>query len=176
MKARRATLDAVKWACRNYKIGNPSFDFAYNIYENDQWQGVILFREAEAGRFDKWKGQVEEIAVAMAVVIPEAVELAIDQLGKEAPWIDLVISDEQMQGFDYAGKFGNGKQGAYIVDGERYSMNTVKHNGWRQSVLWLRGHIDENAYQFDRDAKNLYLHAMNEQMAERIKMFTENVQ
>lgn len=176
MKISKATQAALLYAQKHYSdTVQKGTKYAFNVWGGDKavWHGVISFGETTflSAPFDKWRGQVYEMQAALDEMADRttAILAALDALREEAPHIDLVTSRADVPGvFEYGGKMGDGRQGAYIVKGERLHPKTVKQYGWRQSVLWLREHIDSEATQFDRQAKDIWLYPMTEQMKQRI--------
>lgn len=175
MRISKATQAALLYAQKHYSESpQKGVKYAYNIWDNNAWHGVVSFGETNfiATQFDKWRGQVYEMQVALdgEPDIHGAVLAALEALQEEAPHAELVISSIDVPGlFKYCGKLGSGKQGAYLIHGERLHPKMVKEYGWRPSVLWLREHIDEQATQFDKQAKDTWLYPMTEQMKKRIK-------
>lgn len=172
MRANKASKKAMKYALQHY-AGNPPVmpDFAFNLYTDDhQWIGVAAFIQTEAKRFDKFSGQVWEMILATAWKDAEQVRTAVQAFKKQVPYADALISRMQIAGFDYIGMWGSGRQGAYIVHGDRLHPKMVKAMGWRDSVLWLRENIDEKAEQYDRDASDLYFLPLVKSMEQREKL------
>lgn len=178
METSKATQAAILYAQNHYSGHHQKgIKFAYNIKDSDTWKGVISFGDTVflAPMFDKWSGQVYEMQVSLedGTDKEEAILVALDSLKKEAPHVDLVVCRGIVPLFEYAGRFGDGKQGAFIVNGERLHPKAVKEYGWRKSVLWLREHIDRQATQFDRLAKDMFIHPMTEEMKKRTSVLLD---
>ncbi len=175
LRITESTHQGNDYATRHYDI-HPKHkpEYAYAIWDNNLWRGVIMFSKPASAetQFDKWQGQVQEmyIAIERGTDIPAAISLALDALQAEAPFVDVVISrDSRANGkLSLVGRHGDGKKGAYIINGDRIHPKTVRQNGWRPSVLWLREHVDAHTTQFDRDAQDLYAIGLNDRMRERL--------
>ena len=123
-----------------------------------------------APAYDKWAGQVMEMQISVedGTDKARAVSMVLDALAQEAPLVDLVVVREPVDGAMYGGQAGSGKQGAYLVNGQRLHYSRVREYGWRDSVLWLREHVDPAARRIEKDATEVWLLPMTEQMRQRV--------
>lgn len=197
MRISKATPEATRFACMNFHYAKsvPVCQHVYNVWnDNDEWSGVIIYGGGAtphiASPFDKWQGQVVELErVALNGKqghgkTSEAVAKTLKALQKEAPWVDLVVSYADMdQGhmgtlyqatnWLYAGITNVNQRGAFVVNGKKMHPKTVYSKGWKQSLLWLRENIDENAEEFITLGKHKYLYPMTKEMRKRIQILAK---
>lgn len=168
IRVRKATNDGIKYACSHFDICNPEHEYAYSVFDDSKWLGVVLFRHTDTRRYDKWAGQVFEMGVSIREMIDEAVKEVIKKFCQEVPCADLVVSRKMFPDFLYIGKVGEKKKCAFLVRNERLNAKFVKRNGWRASVLWLRENVDPSAEMYDPDAEDMFAMPLNKVMAKRI--------
>lgn len=197
MKLKKGTFDAAKYACLNFHYAKavPVCQFVYSVFnDDDEWCGVIIFGGGAtiniARPFDKYQGQVLELErVALNGKqghgqTSTAVAMALKALRKEAPWVDIVVSyadlDQGHQGIIYQatnwlyiGKKNEGTRGAFIVFGKKMHPKSVHSRGWKQSLLWLKENVDENADEFITKGKHKYVYPMNKKIRKRLMIMVE---
>jgi len=197
MKITRASFEAARYACLHFHYAKavPVCQFVYNIWTDaGEWCGVIIYGSGAtihiADPYDKWQGQVVELErVALNGKqghgqTSTAVAMTLKALKKEAPWIDLVVSyadlDQNHAGtlyqatnWIYEGLKNKDSRGAFIIHGKKTHPKTVGSRGWKQSLLWLREHVDPNAEEFITKGKHKYLYPMNKTMRKRVEILAE---
>lgn len=159
IELRKATPKAIRYACLNFHYAKsvPSVQYGYNVYQDGEWCGVILFGGGAtpniAKPFNMIQGEVVEL-VRVALngkqnTTSECVATALRVLHKDAPQIKIVVSfaDADQQHFGtinqatnwiYLGAFLENERGAFIINGKKMHPKTVYSKGWKQSVEWLR--------------------------------------
>lgn len=197
MRISRATTEAVNVACLNFHYARavPVVQYAYSIFNDfGEWCGVIIFGGGAtphiASPYDKWQGQILELErVALNGKqghgnTSTAVSMCLKALKKEAPWVDLIVSyadlDQghagilyQATNWIYTGVKNVGSRGAFIIHGKKMHPKTVYSNGWKQSLLWLREHVDPNAEEFITKGKHKYIYPMNKPMRKRVEILAD---
>ena len=98
----------------------------------------------------------------------ECVSAALRQLHKDEPQVKLIVSFADMdQGhygtiyqatnWIYLGTAYAGGSGGFIVCGKKMHRKSVYSKGWRESISWLREHVDPNAEEFFTKGKRKYI-------------------
>ena len=192
IELRKATPKAIRYACLHFHYAKsvPSVQYGYNVYQDGEWCGVILFGS----------GATINIAVAMDAVQGEVLELvrvalngkqahtskcvaaALKALHKEAPHVKMVVSyADQNQGhfgviyqatnWLYLGdtsKWAKGyREDYFIVNGEKVHPRTCYSRGWKQSVSWLQENVDPNAYGWKGKPKFKYLFVFDKKLRKK---------
>ena len=179
----------------HYAKAVPVVQYAYNIWNDaDEWCGVIIFGSGAtvniASPYDKWQGQVLELErVALNGKqghgkTSQAVGLCLKALHREAPFVDIVVSyadlDQDHSGvlyqstnWIYTGLKNENTRGAFIIHGKKVHPKSCHSKGWKQSLLWLRENIDENAEEFITKGKHKYIYPMTKQMRKRLSVLSE---
>jgi len=186
IELRYATPKAIRYACMNFHYAKavPSVQYGYNVYNSgNEWCGVILFGGGAtphiANPFGLVQGEVLELVrVALNGKQPctsECVAAALRQLHKDAPQVKIVVSyadlDQKHAGIIYQatnwlylGNDNAGVRGAFIVHGKKMHPKSVHAKGWKQSIAWLRAHVDPNAEEFITDGKHKYIFVYDKRM------------
>lgn len=197
MKVSKGTYKGALFACRHYHYSHqiPVTNFIYNVWnDKGEWCGVIIYSPGAnpniAMPYDMWQGQVFEL-VRVALNgkqghgrTSEAVAMSLKMLKKEAPWIDLVVSYADMDqahmgiiyqatNWIYVGETEINGRGAFIIFGKKMHTMSVGKKGWRQSLLWLKENVDENAEIFKTKGKRKYLYPMNKKIRRRINILAK---
>lgn len=177
---KRATADAVRYACMNFHYAKaiPPALYAYNVYnETQEWCGVIIYGNGGnsniATPFGMKSGEVLELVrVALngkQLCTSECVGASIRKVHKDAPHIKLLVSyadmDQSHMGtiyqatnWIYLGETNVGaKNSAFIVNGKRLHPATLKVRGWKQNEEWLKQNIDPNAKALVTKGKRKYI-------------------
>lgn len=166
---KRATPDAVRFACLNFHYAKrvPQTQWAYNVYEDGEWCGVVIFgygaqhNIAKAVGFDHGEAcELERVALnGKQSFTSQIVSESLKRLHKDAPQIKVVISYAdanqkhvgtiyQATNWIYIGDTSQtsaSKPDAYIIRGKAYHPRSVGAMGYRQSIEWLRQNVDPNA-------------------------------
>ena len=185
IELRHATRKAVEYACKNFHYAKcvPAVTHAYNVYENGNWCGVILYSSGAtphiATPFGMVQGEVLELVrVALngkQTATSECVAATLRQLHKDAPTVKLVVSyadiDQEHVGtiyqatnWLYLGDHNRNERGAFIVHGVKMHPKSVHSKGWKQSLQWLRDHVDPNAQEFITQGKRKYIFVFNKRL------------
>lgn len=189
IELRKATPKAVRYACLHFHYAKavPSVQYGYNVYQDGEWCGVILFGSGAtiniATMFDCVQGEVLEL-VRVALngkqkKTSECVATALKVLHKDAPHIKIIVSyADQNQGhfgtiyqatnWLYIGDTSKWaqvhKEDAFIVNGEKLHPRTVYSRGWKQSVSWLRENVDPNAQSYKGKPKFKYIYCFDKKL------------
>ena len=184
-----ANIEAVRYACTNYHYAErtPVSSVAFNVYEGDEWCGVIVYGYGAcpyiASQFGKWPGQVLEL-VRVALngtqeTTSECVAIILKLLKKYCPLVDLVISyaDEtqghrgvlyQATNWTYIGVSDSVEQGI-LVGGEVVHRRSVSSRYGTASISWLRENVSPNAKMIDGKPKHRYLFPLNRRMRKQVQ-------
>lgn len=193
MRITVASQIAVRYACINFHYAKcvPIVAIGFNVYnDQDEWCGVICYGFGAtpmiASPFDKWQGQVIEL-VRVALngkqghgKTSQAVAMTLKALPRYYPAVDIIVSyadlDQNHAGilyqatnWIYAGLVNDGQRGAFIIHGKKMHPKSVHSKGWKQSLLWLRENVDENATEFITKGKHKYIYPIEKRMRKRIE-------
>lgn len=166
---KRATPEAVRYACLNFHYAKrvPQAVWAYNVYQDGDWCGVVVFgygaqhNIARAIGLDHGEAcELERVALnGKQTHTSEVVAACLKRLHADAPMLKAVVSYAdanqnhvgtiyQATNWIYVGDTGNtskSKPDAYVIHGKAMHPRSVGSSGWRQSIQWLREHVDPNA-------------------------------
>lgn len=185
IELRNATAKAIRYACLHFHYAKavPSVIYGYNVYQNGEWCGVILFGSGAtpniASPFGMVQGEVVEL-VRVALngkqnTTSECVAAALRKLHQDAPQIKIVVSyadDDQghvgtiyqATNWIYLGRCNEGDRSAFIINGKKTHPRTVGSWGGVQSLDWIRKHIDPNATEFRTKGKEKYIFCFNKKI------------
>jgi hypothetical protein len=154
----------------------------------DEWCGVICFGGGATPRigspYGLCQGEVLELVRVASNgkqnVTSQCVAAALRELHRQNPLVRIVVSfadiDQGHKGtiyqatnWIYEGVTQKGERCAFLIHGQKMHPKTVHSKGWRQSVPWLREHIDPNAEQIITKGKHKYLYFFDRKMARRYK-------
>lgn len=188
---KKATPKAVRYACMNYHYAKaiPATYNAYNVYNDESdWCGVIIFGGGAtprlAGSVGCKTGEVLEL-VRVALngkqkYTSECVGASLRRLHRDEPQVKIVVSfadcDQRHYGIIYQAtnwiylgtNSGNGYR-YFIINGKRMHPKTVYSNGWKQSIPWLREHVDPNAREIYSEGKRKYIYVFDKQLRAKWK-------
>lgn len=166
---KRATSEAVRYACMNFHYAKriPQTRWAYNVYEDNVWCGVVVFGDGAQHNIATAVGfnfgevcELERVALnGKQAFTSQVVSEALKKLHKDAPHLKAVVSyadaNQQHVGTIYqatnwiyigdTSKTSGSKPDAYIIHGKPHHPRSVGAMGYRQSISWLRENIDPNA-------------------------------
>lgn len=179
IELRRANSDAVRYACLKFHYAKaiPSAEYAYNVYnEQKEWCGTIIYGIGAtpniAKPFGLANGEVLELLrVALNGKQPctsECVAASLKQIHKDAPHIKIIVSFADMDqnhygtiyqatNWIYLGDKNVGERGAFIINGKRTHPKSLHSRGYKQSLEWLREHVDPNAQEIISKGKRKYI-------------------
>jgi hypothetical protein len=197
MRISKATYEASEYACTHfhYSKATPVISDSFNVFnDDDEWCGVIIYGSGAnmyiAKPYDKWQGQVLEL-VRVALNgkqghgnTSKAVALTLKQMKKSKPWCDLIVSyadlDQNHAGtlyqatnWVYTGVMNKDSMGAFIINGKKTHPKSCYSKGWKQSILWLREHIDPKAEVFVTKGKHKYIYPMTKAMRARVDILAK---
>lgn len=188
IELRRASRKAVEYACKyfHYAKATPAVTHAYNVYENGEWCGCIVYSSGATPNigtpFGLVQGEILELVrVALngkQTTTSECVAASLRQLHKDAPQIKMVVSfadiDQnhfgtiyQATNWLYLGDNLCGERGAFIVHGKKMHPKSVHSKGWRQSLQWLRDNVDPNAQEYITQGKRKYIFVFDKRMRKK---------
>ena len=189
IELRKATPKAIRYACTHFHYAKsvPAVQYGYNVYQDGEWCGVILFGPGAtiniATMFGLVQGEVLEL-VRVALngkqsATSECVGMALRNLHKDAPHVKIVVSyADQNQGhfgtiyqatnWLYLGDTStwtrSRKEDYFIVNGKKIHPKTVHSKGWKQSVQWLQENIDPEAQGVVGKPKFKYIFCFNKRL------------
>lgn len=188
MKITRATPKAYRYACLNYHYARavPAVKYAYNVYENEEWCGCIIYSSGANNHigceFDLVQGEILEL-VRVALngkqkTTSECLAATLRQLRKDAPSVKMVVSyadaDQdhlgiiyQATNWIYLGLKNEGTRGAFVVNGKRMHPKSVHSKGWRQNLDWIKKNIDPFAYEFKTKGKRKYIMCFDKKLRKK---------
>ena len=175
---KKASPAAIKYACLHFHYAKriPASRYAFNVYENDEWCGVIIFGLGAtpniAKPFGLSQGEVLEL-VRVALngkqnTTSSCVAASLKQLHLVAPQVKLVVSyaDEdqnhkgtiyQATNWIYLGLQNKGTPSAFIINGKQVHPRSIGSMGGVQSIEWVRKNLDKNATVFYTKGKEKYI-------------------
>lgn len=166
---KRATAEAVRYACLNFHYAKrvPQSRWAYNVWQDDYWCGVVIFGDGAQHSIATSVGfnhgevvELERVALnGKQAITSQIVAECLKRLHKDAPYIKVVVSYAdanqnhvgtiyQATNWIYIGDTSTtsaSKPDAFIIHGMRLHPRSVGAKGWKQSLRWLRDNIDPNA-------------------------------
>lgn len=189
IELRNASPKAIKYACLNFHYSKaiPSSSYSYNVYEDGQWCGVILFGYGATPNIGRPFGLVQgEIVELVRVALngkqkttSQCVAMALHRLHEDAPQIRMVVSfadvDQnhlgiiyQATNWIYLGRQNEGERSAFIINGKKTHPRTIGSQGGVQSLKWIRENIDPNATEFFTQGKEKYVFVFDKKMRKRL--------
>ena len=188
IELRKATPKAVKYACLHFHYSKsvPSVSYGYNVYQDGEWCGVILYGLGAtpniASPFGMIQGEVLEL-VRVALIgkqnaTSECVAASLRKLHEDAPQIKIVVSfaDEdqshvgtiyQATNWIYLGRHGEGDRSAFIINGKKTHPRTIGSAGGVQSLAWIRENLDPEATEFFTKGKEKYIFVFNKRLRKK---------
>lgn len=178
---KRATPEAVRYACTHFHYAKrvPQTRWAYNVYQDGEWCGVVVFGDgaqhniATAVGFDFGEVcELERVALnGKQAFTSQVVSEALKRLHKDAPHLKAVVSyadaNQQHVGTIYqatnwiyigdTSKTSGTKPDAYVIHGKKIHPRSVGAMGYQQNLEWLREHVDPNAGEIHGLPKFKYL-------------------
>ena len=189
IELRNASTKAIRYACTNFHYAKcvPSASYAYNVYQDGEWCGVILFGVGATPNIGTPFGLIQgEIVELVRVALngkqehtSECVAAALKRLHKDAPQIKMVVSfadaDQnhvgtiyQATNWIYLGKTESGKRAAFIIHGKKVHPRTIgSMKGGVQSLKWVRENLDANATEFVTQGKQKYIFCFDKRMRKK---------
>ena len=177
-----ANNESIKYACMQYHYAKsvPVTVVGFNIYEDNNWCGVILYGWGAnlniASNYNRWNGQVIEL-VRVALngkqnKTSECLALSLKEIKKYCPMVDLIVSyadkDQDHKGiiyqatnWVYVGLMNEGVKSNFIINGKKMHPRSCYEKNWKQSLEWIRMNIDKNAEQEITTGKHKYLYPLN---------------
>lgn len=184
----KATPKAIRYACLKFHYAKavPSVQYGYNVYENGEWCGVICFGGGATPHLASSVGlipgevlELERVALnGKQSTTSECVAAAVRQLHREAPQLKMLVSyadcDQNHYGtiyqatnWIYLGCMNEGERGAFIINGKKIHPRSVGAAGYKQSLQWLREHIDSNAEEFRTRGKQKYIYVFDKKLRKK---------
>lgn len=176
---------AIKYACLNFHYAKcvPSVSYGFNVYEDGEWCGVILFglgaTKNIASPFGLNQGEVLELVrIALngkQTTTSQCVAAALKKLHQMNPLCKIVVSyadlDQEHSGiiyqatnWIYLGKMNEGTRGAFIINGKKTHPRTIGSMGGVQSIKWVRENLDANAEEFVTKGKHKYIFVFDKRL------------
>lgn len=199
MRLTKANRKAIEYACKHYHYSKsvPSVVVAgYNVYNGDDWCGVIVYGNGANVNFCKEYGLIQGQMVELCRVAlngkqehtSQAVAMSLKELHKDKPMCRLVLSyadcDQshlgtiyQATNWVYVGRRDG--QRYFIVNGVKTHPKTIwskrVDGGGRctQSLDAVRKYIDPNATIVYSQGKHKYLMPMDKQMRKQIQPLSQ---
>ena len=191
MRVTIASPKAIRYACHNFHYAKsvPSVQYGFNIYNDaDEWCGVVCFGGGASPNLGKpyelYHGEVLEL-VRVALngkqhTTSQCVAACMRELHRINPLVRLLVSfadiDQghtgtiyQATNWLYEGVTLRNERCAFIVHGEKMHPKTVYSRGWKQSLPWLKEHIDENASIFYGKGKHKYIYCYDKKLARKYR-------
>lgn len=169
IELKRATPEAVRFACMNFHYAKrvPQAKWAYNVYEDGEWCGVVVFGFGAQHNIATGIGydygevcELERVALnGKQKFTSQVVSECLKRLHHDAKQIKDVVSYAdanqnhlgiiyQATNWIYIGdtaKTSGSKPDAYLIHGKKMHPRSVGARGYRQSISWLRENVDPNA-------------------------------
>lgn len=190
----RATAKAIRHACMvfHYAKAVPVATYAYNVYQDGEWCGVIIFGPGAAMNiaepFGLHQGEVLELVrVALngkQTTTSQCVAAALKQLHKDNPLVKIIVSfadmDQNHMGtiyqatnWIYLGARNIGTATHFIVNGRKIHNRSIGAMGGVQSIEWVRENLDPSAERFVSEGKHKYIFVYDKRLR---KQYAEKAQ
>ena len=176
-------FEAVKYACTNwhYSKAVPAGQLVkVGAWENGAFIGCVLFSHGANNHIGMPYGMTQHEAVELTRIamnthitpVTQIMAKAIRMLKQQCPGLKLIVSyadtDQNHLGaiyqagnWIYTGVSTKNDLGAFIVHGKKMHPKTVHSKGWKQTIKWLREHVDPNAEVFISSGKHKYLYPLD---------------
>lgn len=185
IELRNASAKAIRFACLNFHYSKavPSSSYSYNVYEDGEWCGVVLFGCGATPNIGKPFGLIQgEIVELVRVALngkqhttSEVVAASLKRLHKDAPQIKMVVSfadaDQnhvgtiyQATNWIYLGRTNEGDRSAFIINGKKTHPRTIGSAGGVQSLDWIKKNLDPNATEFKTKGKEKYIFCFDKKL------------
>lgn len=195
MKIRIGTReDAIK-ACKNYHYSRtaPVSKYIFNIFNDyDEWCGVILFGTGASpkigNQYGLWQGEILEL-VRVALngkqeCTSQCVAAALKEVHRMNPVVKMIVSfadcDQnhigtiyQATNWQYVGCVNVNKRAAFVIHGQKMHPKSCYQRGWKQSLPWLKEHIDNDAAEFISRGKHKYIYCFDKKLKKRLKTLSK---
>lgn len=179
---KRATTEAVKYACLNFHYAKrvPASRYAYNVYSDGEWCGVVIYGPGASPYLATSNGfETGEILELVRVALngkqpftSEAVAKTLRQVHKDAPQVKAIISfadmDEghvgtiyQATNWVYLGIGGKRADGNFIVNGKKYHNKTIWEKHLTHADL---AKIDPNFKMIRANGKRKYIYVFDKEL------------
>ena len=189
-----ANPKAIRYACLNFHYAKsvPSVQYGFNVYENGEWCGVILFGNGAtmniATPFGLKQGEVLELVrVALngkQTTTSQCVAAALKKLHKMNPLVKIVVSyadlDQDHAGiiyqatnWIYLGCVNAGTRSAFIVNGKKTHPRTIGSMGGKQSLEWVKENLDYNATEFITRGKHKYVFVFDKRLRKKYEKLSK---
>ena len=188
IELRNASPKAIRYACTHFHYAKavPAVSYGYNVYEDGEWCGVILYGSGATPNIGRPFGLVQgEIVELVRVALngkqhttSECVAASLKKLHNDAPQIKMVVSyadaDQnhvgtiyQATNWIYLGRVNENDRAAFIVNGKKTHPRTVGSWGGVQSLEWIREHVDANATEFITKGKEKYIYCFAKKLRKK---------
>lgn len=184
IELRKATPKAIRYACQHFHYSKsvPSVQYGYNVYQDGEWCGVILFGSGAtpniAKPFSLVQGEVLEL-VRVALngkqrATSECVAAALKRLHVDAPQVKIIVSfadaDQNHYGTIYQATnwiylgLRDEKDTYFVVNGKKIHRRSIGGMGGVQSLQWVRDNMDKNATVLKTKGKRKYIFVFNKRL------------
>ena len=183
IELRKATHQAIRYACLNFHYAKsvPAVQFAYNVYENDEWCGCIIYSSGAnnhiACPFNLSQGEVLEL-VRVALngkqsATSECVAKSLKRLHEDAPYVKIVVSyadmDQGHVGTIYQATnwlyIGKGAPiHSFIIKGKKTHFKSIHSKYKFVNLEWIKKNIDPNAKDFAPEGKHKYIYCFDKRI------------
>ena len=185
VELRKASTKAIKYACLHFHYAKrvPAVKYAYNVYQNGEWCGVICYGIGATPNISKPFGLLQgEVIELVRVALngkqewtSECVSASLRQIHKDHPQIKMIVSyadaDQNHYGtiyqatnWIYLGRQNENTRGGFCINGKFVHPKSVHSRGWKQSIDWLREHIDPDAEEVQTKGKNKYIYCFDKKL------------
>lgn len=177
IELKRASPKAIKYACLHFHYARsvPSSQYAYNVYENGEWCGVIIYSTGAtvniASPFGLVQGEVLEL-VRVALngkqsYTSQCVAASLKKLHADAPQVKMIVSFAdtgqhhlgiiyQATNWLYLGEKDPG-HGYTVVRGVKVHPRSLIAKYGTSSTAWIKEHVDPNAQYIPPFGKHKYI-------------------
>lgn len=192
LKIAKASHDAALFAVQNWHYSRklPSGKlFIRGVWEDGKFIGVVIFSRGATNTIGSPYGLEQTECVELTRValnkhvtpVSQIVAAALRDLKAGNPGLRLVVSyADPMQGHQggiyQAGNWiytGQGKAAPeFVVRGVQMHMRSIHAKGWKQSLEWLREHVDPNTYKVEITPKHKYLMPLDKAMRRQVSVLS----
>lgn len=177
IELKRASAKAIRYACLHFHYARsvPANQYSYNVFENGEWCGVIIYSSGVtqniASPFGLVQGEVLEL-VRVALNgkqshTSECVAASLKQLHKDAPQVKLIVSFAdteqkhlgiiyQATNWIYLGEKDPG-HGYTIVHGRKTHARSLVSKYGTSSTAWIKANVDADAEYIPPAGKHKYI-------------------
>ena len=184
---------AARFACEtwHYSESLPASGVKIGVWEGDRFVGAVVYGlgSGNATRGERYGlSATHDVAELMRVALApqrrrahptsRVVAISMKLIERQSPDLKMLISFADYAGQGHTGTIYQATNWYYLgtsegyagfrINGETMHNRTVGANGWKQSLDWLRAHVDPNAERI-KSVKHRYAYPLTDSVRETLE-------